>query len=68
MFGRFHPFGDYLPSQLMGQDDDGLHDGKGIVIRAQPLHERLIDLEERNGELLQITQRRIPRMFGSAAT
>ena len=38
MFGRFHPFGDHLSSQLMGQDDR-LHDGEGVVIRAQPLHE-----------------------------
>ena len=61
MFGGFHPFGDHLPSQLMREDDDGLHDGERIVVGPQPLHERLIDLEERNRRLLQIAQGRIPR-------
>ena len=61
VFGRFHPFGDHLPPQLMRQDDDGLHDGERIIIGPQPPHERLIDLEERNRQLLQIAQGRIAR-------
>jgi hypothetical protein len=59
MFHRFHSFSDHLPLQLMREDDDGLHDGERVVIGAEPPHKRLIDLEERNRQLMKIAQGRI---------
>src|SRR4029079_12606510 len=44
----------------MRQGNDGFHDRERIVFRTQTANKRLIDLQESNGQLLQMAQGRIP--------
>ena len=54
LVGRFHPLGNHLPPELMREDNDGLHDGERIVIGPQPPDERLVDLQERDRQLMEM--------------
>src|SRR5262249_54052089 len=53
----FHAFGDDSKVQIVGQTDNGLHDG--IVFSIHRLHERLVDLQGINWKTTEITQRAV---------
>lgn len=50
---RFHPFRDDPLVQRVGQGGDRMDDGAIVGVRRDIADERLIDLELRDGELLQ---------------
>ena len=60
LIARLHPFGDDLHTQAAGQRDHGVDDLLFVGGGADPLHERLIDLEAVERDLGQVPEPAVP--------
>ena len=53
-----HPLGHYLQPEAVGQGDGTGHDGRVVVVGVETGHERPVDLQEVDGQPLQVSQGR----------
>jgi hypothetical protein len=58
--GSFYPFGYDIQTERSSQADQEPDDLVGLFMLAYPSHERSVDLERVNRELLKIAERAIP--------
>ena len=56
LFLSLYALGQNLFAQIMGHGDDRLHQGYGLLVVRQSVHELLIYLYDIDGKLLQVTQ------------
>jgi len=57
LFGVLHPFGDHRQLQAVGEGDDGAGDGGVVVVVGQAGDERLVDLQDVDGQALEVAER-----------
>ena len=56
MLGGLYPFGNHLHAQTVAQRDHGAGNHRIIGVGEQVAHERLVNLELRQRQLLQVRQ------------
>ncbi len=56
----FHAFGHDLQVEALGQRQDGADDGRIVGVGEHIAHEALVDLDQVEGQALEVAQRRVP--------